>query len=57
MKAESERFERKLEDVVEGRDELHELIEKLEGDYDSDVFETQMGDLKSWLQSQGIRLD
>jgi proteasome assembly chaperone (PAC2) family protein len=53
----SEAFEKKLDEVVAQRSELVELIHKLEGDYDSEVFDTQMGDLKAWLQQQGIRLD
>ena len=32
-------------------------IQKLEEDYDSDIFDTEMGDLKDWLEQQGIRLD
>ena len=26
-------------------------------DYDHEVFDSQMGDLKDWLEQQGIRLD
>ena len=53
----SDAFERRLNRVVRKRPELAELIEKLESDYDNEVFDTQMGDLKVWLQQQGIRLD
>jgi len=53
----SDAFEVKLNEIVAKRSELAQLIEKLEGDYDSEVFDTQMGDLKLWLQQQGIRLD
>lgn len=57
MRALSDTFERKVNEVVGKREELTELIEKLESDYDSEVFDTQMGDLKDWLHQQGIRLD
>ena len=53
----SDVFEKKLNNVLEGRTELAELISKLEEDYDNEVFDTQMGDLKQWLEDQGIRLD
>ena len=50
-------FDEKLNEIVQQRSELSQLIHKLEGDYDSEVFDTQMGDLKVWLEQQGIRLD
>jgi len=53
----SDAFERRLNELVAKRPELAELIHKLESDYDSEIFDTQMGDLKDWLQEQGIRLD
>ena len=53
----SDAWEKKLNETLEDRDDLLEHIEKLEEDYDSDVFDTQMGDLKDWLQQKGIRLD
>ena len=49
--------EKRLDELVAKRPELAELIRKLEGDYDSEIFDTQMGELKVWLQRQGIRLD
>lgn len=57
LRAAGQVFERKLTEVVQEREELRELIQKLESDYDSEVFDTQMGDLKQWLENQGIRLD
>jgi hypothetical protein len=57
LRAVSDAFERKVTKVVAKRPELSELVRKLESDYDSEVFDTQMGDLKSWLHQQGIRLD
>lgn len=53
----SDEWEAKLNEVINEKPELAELIQKLEADYDSEVFDTQMGDLKSFLQQQGIRLD
>ncbi len=50
-------FENKLNELVEKQPELVEIIHKLEGEYDSEVFESEMGDLKQWLQEKGIRID
>lgn len=52
-----DQLEEKITEVVQKRPELAERIGQLERDYDSEVFDTQMGDLKSWLESQGIQLD
>jgi len=51
----SDAFERRVNEMVEKRAELAALIEKLESDYDNEVFDTQMGDLKDWLEGQGLR--
>lgn len=53
----SDELEKKLDKVVEDKDELAEHIKKLEENYDKEVFDTEMGDLKDWLEEQGIRLD
>jgi proteasome assembly chaperone (PAC2) family protein len=53
----SDLFEEKLAAVLDEKDDLAELITKLEKDYDNEVFDTDLSDLKQWLQSQGIRLD
>ena len=50
-------LEERLNEIVEERPELAERVQQLEADYDNEVFDTQMGDLKDWLQRQGIRLD
>jgi hypothetical protein len=42
---------------VEETPDLTRLIRKLEEHYDNEVFDTQMGDLKEWLQQRGIRVD
>ena len=44
-------------DEIQDKADLAELIRKLEADYDNAVFDREMGDLKEWLQQQGIRLD
>lgn len=50
-------FENKLNELVAKQTELAEIIRKLEGDYDSEVFDSEMSDLKQWLQEKGIRID
>lgn len=53
----AEGWEKRLNEVLDEKDELSTYIRKLEADYDNEVFDTQMGDLKDWLQQQGIRVD
>ena len=53
----SDAFEERLNEAVRTREGLPEQIRKLETEYDNEMFDTQMGDLKDWLQQQGIRLD
>lgn len=57
MEAVSDEFERKLNDVVQQQPELANNIRKLEEDYDNEIFDSEMGELKNWLEQQGIRLD
>jgi proteasome assembly chaperone (PAC2) family protein len=57
MTAISEDFEKKLVDVIQEQPELAENIQKLEEDYDNEIFNNEMGDLKTWLEQQGIRVD
>jgi len=57
LRAVREAFEAKLTELVAEREQLADLVGKLESDYDNEVFDTQMGDLKDWLERQGIRLD
>ncbi|UCG59685.1 MAG: PAC2 family protein [Phycisphaerales bacterium] len=57
LRAISDEFEKRLSDVVQEQPELAENIHKLEEDYDNEIFDNEMGDLKTWLQQQGIRLD
>ncbi|MBN1127181.1 MAG: PAC2 family protein [Sedimentisphaerales bacterium] len=53
----SEEFEKRLDAIVAEQPELLEKVQKLEEDYDEQVFDNEMGDLKTWLQQKGIRLD
>lgn len=57
LRALSDKLEQRLDEVIQDQPELRERIAGLEEDYDNDVFDTEMGDLKEWLQKQGIRLD
>ena len=50
-------FEKKITKITKKQPELSENIAKLEEDYDNEVFDTEMPDLKNWLQEKGIRLD
>jgi proteasome assembly chaperone (PAC2) family protein len=53
----SDEFERKLSDIVQEQPELASNIHKLEENYDNEIFDSEMGDLKKWLEQQGVRLD
>jgi proteasome assembly chaperone (PAC2) family protein len=50
-------FEKRLTDLISDQPDLAKKITELEEDYDNQVFDTEMGDLKEWLQQKGIRLD
>ncbi len=50
-------FERRLSEIVQDQADLAKKISDLEADYDNEVFDTEMGDLKDWLHQKGIRLD
>jgi len=57
MEKMGEEFEKRVSEVVAEHPELANHIRRLEADYDNEVFNTEMGDLKKWLQQQGIRVD
>lgn len=57
MEAVSDEFEKKLNDIVQQQPELAASIRKLEEDYDNEIFDSEMGELKNWLEQQGIRVD
>jgi proteasome assembly chaperone (PAC2) family protein len=50
-------FEKRLTDLISDQPDLAKKITELEADYDNQVFDTEMGDLKDWLQQKGVRLD
>jgi len=53
----TEAWEQRLSEALQDKQELHDLIGKMEESYDNEVFDTQMGDLKEWLEQKGVRLD
>ncbi len=57
LRAVSDEFEKKLNEVVHEQPELASNIHKLEEDYDNEIFNNEMGDLQQWLKQKGIRLD
>jgi proteasome assembly chaperone (PAC2) family protein len=57
LKAMTKVFEKKVSEIVKKQLDLAANIIKLEEDYDNEVFDTEMPDLKNWLQQKGIRLD
>ena len=57
LKAMGERFDMMLAKLLEERPELAEYIRKMEDDYDREILDSEMADLKAWLEQQGIRLD
>jgi len=57
LRALADAWENRLGDALQSKPELLEFIGKLEESYDNEVFNTQMGDLKDFLEQQGIRVD
>jgi predicted ATP-grasp superfamily ATP-dependent carboligase len=57
LRALSAAWEERLNAMLKKKKDLREHIQKLEEDYDHEVFDTQMGDLKEWLEQQGLRVD
>ncbi len=53
----TDEWERRVNEHVEASDKMRLYVEKLEEEYDSQVFDSQMGDLKDFLEEKGIRLD
>ncbi len=50
-------FERRLDDLVAERDDLRELVVKMEKEYDEERREEILTDVKSWFEKQDIQLD
>jgi proteasome assembly chaperone (PAC2) family protein len=57
LRAVADEFERRVGELVQQQPELAKKVSKLEEDYDNEVFESELGDLKQWLEEKGIRLD
>ncbi len=57
LKHVSDDFEKKVTELVQNHPELSHHINKLEQDYDNEVFDNELEDMKKWLQQQGIRVD
>jgi proteasome assembly chaperone (PAC2) family protein len=57
LRAAADDFERRLTEVVNEQPELAESVTKLEQDYDNEIFNNEMTDLKQWLHQKGVRLD
>jgi len=57
LRDDSDDFEKKLNEVVQEQPELAGNIRRLEEDYDNEIFNSEMGELKKWLEQQGIRVD
>jgi proteasome assembly chaperone (PAC2) family protein len=57
LRAAADEFERRLTEAVNEQPELAESVVKLEQDYDNEVFNSEMGDLRQWLHQKGVRLD
>jgi len=57
LRTASAAWEERLNNVLEEKPDFSKHIRQLEEDYDNEVFDTQMGDLKEWLEGQGIRVD
>ena len=57
LKAVTAEFEKKLDELVQQQPDLATNITQLEEDYENDIFKNEMGEIKKWLEQQGIRLD
>lgn len=53
----SDEFEKRVSELVQQQPELAQRVQQLEEIYDSELFDSEMGDLKNWLHQRGIRLD
>jgi chaperonin cofactor prefoldin len=57
LRALGEEYEKRVSELVGQQPDLAERVEQLEESYDNEVFDTELGELKSWLHRRGIRLD
>ena len=57
LRRNADELEQRIDQAIKNKTELAEHIKTLEANYDEEVFDTEMGDLKNWLEEQGIRVD
>ncbi len=57
LTAASREFVERLNEIVEARPDLAELIHRMEEDYDQQASQSASDEIKAWLERQGIRLD
>ncbi|MCC5829462.1 MAG: PAC2 family protein [Phycisphaeraceae bacterium] len=50
-------WEKRVSEAAQEHPELESQINHLEEEFDHDMFNTQMSDLKDWLQEKGLRVD
>ncbi len=50
-------WEQRVSRALGKKPDVEKLVGKLEEAYDNEVFDTELGDLKEWLEEKGIRLD
>jgi len=53
---ESRTFEATVAKIIHEKEELADMVQKLEAEYDRDYLDTEMGDLRQWLEDQGFPL-
>ncbi len=57
LRAASTAWEHRVNEALEDNEELTGVVRKLEEGYDGEVFDTELGDLKAWLEQKGLRVD
>jgi proteasome assembly chaperone (PAC2) family protein len=50
-------FEKRVTELVSKEPELSDRVQQIEEIYDNEVFNSELGELKLWLQRRGVRLD
>lgn len=56
LRGEAEEETKRLNEIISGRPDLAVQIRQLEENYDKEILDDEMGDLKAWLKRQGIAL-
>jgi hypothetical protein len=57
LRKESDKFEKKLDKVIEEQEILAEKVKELENNYDKEAFDREMSGLKNWFGDHGISVD